>query len=69
MQKQTGVRFTFIPYRGSAPAMQDLLSEQIDIYIGLPADLLPQARAGNVKDSRGRRQGANDDGNGYSDRG
>ena len=49
LQKQTGARFTFVPYRGSAPAMQDLLSGQIDLYIGLPADLLPHARAGNVK--------------------
>ena len=49
LQKQTGARFNFIPYRGSAPAMQDLLSGQIDLYIGLPADLLPQARAGRVK--------------------
>jgi tripartite-type tricarboxylate transporter receptor subunit TctC len=49
LQKQTGARFNFVPYRGAAPAMQDLLSGQIDLYIGLPADLLPQARAGTVK--------------------
>jgi tripartite-type tricarboxylate transporter receptor subunit TctC len=29
--------------------MQDLLSGQIDLYIGLPADILPQARAGTIK--------------------
>ena len=49
LQQQTGARFNFVPYRGSAPAMQDLISGQVDLYIGLPADLLPQARAGNVK--------------------
>jgi tripartite-type tricarboxylate transporter receptor subunit TctC len=49
LQKETGTRFNFIPYRGSAPAMQDLLSGQIDLYIGLAADLLPHARVGNVK--------------------
>lgn len=49
LQEQTGARFNFVPYRGSAPAVQDLLSGQIDLYIGLPADLLPHARAGNVK--------------------
>ena len=48
-QQETGTRFNFVPYRGSAPAMQDLLSGQIDLYIGLPADLLPQARAGTIK--------------------
>jgi tripartite-type tricarboxylate transporter receptor subunit TctC len=49
LQKESGARFNFVPYRGSAPAMQDLLSGQIDLYIGLPADLLPQARAGTIK--------------------
>jgi tripartite-type tricarboxylate transporter receptor subunit TctC len=32
-QKETGTRFQFVPYRGNAPAMQDLLSEQIDFMI------------------------------------
>ena len=49
LQKQTGTRFNVIPYRGAGPAMQDLLSGQIDLYIGLPADILPQARAGTIK--------------------
>ena len=48
-QEQTGTHFNFVPYRGSAPALQDLLSGQTDLYIGLPADLLPHARAGTVK--------------------
>jgi tripartite-type tricarboxylate transporter receptor subunit TctC len=49
LEKETGARFNFVPYRGSAPAVQDLLSGQIDLYIGLPADLMPHARAGNIK--------------------
>jgi tripartite-type tricarboxylate transporter receptor subunit TctC len=49
LQKETGARFNFVPYRGGAPAMRDLLSGQIDLYIGLPADLMPQAGAGNIK--------------------
>jgi tripartite-type tricarboxylate transporter receptor subunit TctC len=49
LQKQTGARFNVVPYRGAGPAMQDLLSGQIDLYIGLPADILPQARAGTIK--------------------
>jgi len=32
-QKETGTRFQFVPYRGNAPAMQDLLAEQIDFMI------------------------------------
>jgi tripartite-type tricarboxylate transporter receptor subunit TctC len=49
LQKETGARFNFVPYRGAGPAVQDLLSGQIDLYIGLPADLMPHARAGNIK--------------------
>ena len=48
-QKATGTRFQFVPYRGSAPAMQDLLAGQIDMMIDLAASATPQVRAGNVK--------------------
>jgi tripartite-type tricarboxylate transporter receptor subunit TctC len=33
LQKATGTRFQFIPYRGNAPAMQDLLAGQIDFMV------------------------------------
>jgi tripartite-type tricarboxylate transporter receptor subunit TctC len=39
-RKQTGTQFTLVPYRGTAPAMQDLLGGQIDLLIenvSLPA--------------------------------
>ncbi len=48
-QKATGTRFQLVPYRGSAPAMQDLLAGQIDMMIDLAASSTPQVRAGNVK--------------------
>ena len=32
-QKETGTKFRFVPYRGAAPAMQDLLGGQIDLLI------------------------------------
>ncbi len=32
-QKATGTRFQFVPYRGNAPAMQDLLAGQIDFMV------------------------------------
>jgi len=32
-QKETGTKFQFVPYRGNAPAMQDLLAEQIDFMM------------------------------------
>ena len=48
-QKETGTQFQFVPYRGLAPAMQDLISGQIDIMFDTSANSLPQVRAGNVK--------------------
>src|SRR6267154_6107287 len=33
LQKATGTKFQFVPYRGNGPAMQDLLAGQIDFMI------------------------------------
>ena len=49
MQKLTDARFQFVPYRGAAPAMQDLLGGQIDFLIDPAPNSLPQARSGTVK--------------------
>jgi tripartite-type tricarboxylate transporter receptor subunit TctC len=48
-QKETGTRFGFVPYRGGAPALQDLVAGQIDLAIVDPTTSLTQVRAGNVK--------------------
>jgi tripartite-type tricarboxylate transporter receptor subunit TctC len=48
-QKATGTRFQFVPYRGAAPAMQDLVAGQIDLMIDLTSNSLPQVRAGTIK--------------------
>jgi tripartite-type tricarboxylate transporter receptor subunit TctC len=47
-RKETGTRFTLVPYRGPAPAMQDLVAGQIDLFFTLPYEL-PQMRAGSIK--------------------
>jgi tripartite-type tricarboxylate transporter receptor subunit TctC len=47
-QKQTGTKFTVVPYRGNAPAVQDLAAGEIDLYFGTP-DQLPLMRAGSIK--------------------
>jgi len=48
-QKETGTRFQFVPYRGAAAAMQDLVAGQIDMMIDSPTITLPQIRAGTIK--------------------
>jgi tripartite-type tricarboxylate transporter receptor subunit TctC len=42
-------RIQHVPYRGSAPAMQDLVAGQIDMMIDAPVTILPQLRAGTIK--------------------
>jgi tripartite-type tricarboxylate transporter receptor subunit TctC len=49
LQKMTGTRFQYVPYRGSAPAMQDLVAGQIDIMLDVAGGVLSQVRAGSVK--------------------
>jgi tripartite-type tricarboxylate transporter receptor subunit TctC len=48
-QKQTGTRFQFVPYRGNAPAMQDLLAEQIDLMIEPASNFKSLLGTGNIK--------------------
>ena len=48
-QNLTDTRFRFVPYRGTAPAMQDMLAGQIDLLIDSPIQSLPQVRAGKIK--------------------
>jgi tripartite-type tricarboxylate transporter receptor subunit TctC len=49
LQDLTGTRFQQVPYRGSAPVMQDLVAGQIDFGIEAATTSLPQFRAGNIK--------------------
>ena len=49
LQKSTDTRFRFVPYRGMAPAIQDLVAGQIDLAISDPVASLPQVRAGTIK--------------------
>jgi tripartite-type tricarboxylate transporter receptor subunit TctC len=48
-QKETGTRFTFVPYRGGGPAMQDLIAGQIDLMFDPAGSGLPHVRAGSIK--------------------
>jgi tripartite-type tricarboxylate transporter receptor subunit TctC len=48
-QNQTGTQFALVPYRGEAPAMQDLVAGQIDLLFDAPRTSLPLMRAGSIK--------------------
>jgi len=48
-QKATGTRFQFVPYRGTGPAMQDLVAGQIDLMFDQASNSLGQVRAGTIK--------------------
>jgi len=48
-QNNTGTRFQFVPYRGAAPMIQDLVAGQIDLTFTQVASALAQVRAGQLK--------------------
>jgi len=54
----TNTSFQLIPYRGTGPAMQDLVANQIQIMIDQSSNSLPQMRAGKIKGLCRDRQGA-----------
>ena len=48
-QQATGTRFVFVPYRGGAAAVQDLIAGQVDIMFDQGANALGQVRNGAIK--------------------
>jgi len=49
LQNYVGATFQFVPYRGGAPALQDLVAGQIDLSCLEAASSMPQVRAGKMK--------------------
>jgi tripartite-type tricarboxylate transporter receptor subunit TctC len=49
IQNNTGTRFQFVPYRGGAPAIQDLVAGQVDMMCDMSSNSLPHVRGGQIK--------------------
>ena len=49
LQKAIGARWQLIPYRGGAPAMQDLISGQFNIMCTASGSFLPLVRSGQIR--------------------
>ena len=45
----SGVKLQYVPYRGTAPAMNDLVAGQIDLIIDQTSNSIGQVRAGNIR--------------------
>jgi tripartite-type tricarboxylate transporter receptor subunit TctC len=48
-ESATGVKLQYVPYRGTAPAMNDLVAGQIDVIIDQTSNSINQIRAGTIR--------------------
>ncbi|MBN9080254.1 MAG: hypothetical protein BGP04_18480 [Rhizobiales bacterium 62-17] len=48
-ESMAGVKFNHVPYRGTAPALADLVAGHVDIFFDNISQSLPQHRAGMLK--------------------
>jgi len=48
-QNATGTRFELVPYKGSGPAMLDLVAGRIELMIDQASNSIPQLRGGKIK--------------------
>jgi tripartite-type tricarboxylate transporter receptor subunit TctC len=45
----TGIKLQYVPYRGTGPALNDLVAGQIDLIIDQLSNSIQQVRAGNIR--------------------
>jgi tripartite-type tricarboxylate transporter receptor subunit TctC len=49
LQQFAGVRFQMVPYRGAAPALQDVMAGQVDLMVDVASNSLPYLQGGKIK--------------------
>ena len=48
-ENMTGIKLQYVPYRGTGPAMTDLVAGQIDLMLDQTSNSIAQVRAGNIR--------------------
>ena len=49
LEHQAGIRMTHVPYKGTGPALQDLLGAQVDLTFGTPPPFMPHIQSGKLR--------------------
>lgn len=49
LNMKAGIRTTHVPYKGTVPAITDLLAGQVSLMIGDPAPLMPHIQSGRLR--------------------
>jgi tripartite-type tricarboxylate transporter receptor subunit TctC len=49
LENATGIKLQYVPYRGTAPALNDLVAGQIDIIVDQTSNSISQIRAGTIR--------------------
>jgi len=49
LENITGIKLQYVPYRGTGPAMNDLVAGQIDLIVDQLSNSITQIRAGNIR--------------------
>lgn len=49
LQSLTGLQLQYVPYRGTGPALTDLISGQIDILVDQASNSMQQIRSGSIR--------------------
>ena len=49
IEQQAGITMTHVPYKGTGPALQDLLGAQVDLTFGTPPPYMPFIQSGKLR--------------------